>query len=302
MNLYGLSAIGRTNSQRSDMTGQRLNALTYGPPAGENRQSTNYGPRGNRLTARDVAVSPGLLGRYPLGSRVDAKDAAGNLLGLGTYRVGDTSFYSPGRPTSNTVEFRDAPRSGSVYLSPSGFRPIPRSGDVYGGDYGDVAGEPQVLTSQNIPPNENVSPGLTTTFYPNLTEFGGGPNAPTYGSAGMGGPAPLTPFDPMGYGANPPPNEDVQPALVSTFLSNYNPNVGTPRRTGFGGYPDLSGLPPVWSAPLTAPRQTRIRFQAMVAFRAIMVGVNLGSLMPHAAGVLQVLLPPQHLLADLVVA
>lgn len=243
MNLAGLASLSQYNSQRG---GQRLNAMAYGPVVGESTRSTNYGPSGSRLTARDVAVSPGLLGRYPLGSKVDARDAAGNLVGLGTYRVGDTSFYSPGRPTSNTIEFRDANRSGQVYLSPSGFRPIPRSGDVYGGwggNAGGFSGEPQVLTTQNIPPNEDVSPTLSTNFYLNPREFGGGPNAPTYTNSPAA--APLTAFDPMGYGANPPPNEDVSPTPVNTFLSNYNPNAGTTPRRLSGGYPDLSNLPPV---------------------------------------------------------
>ena len=53
-----------------------------------------------------------------------------------------------------------------------------------------------------------------------------------------GGAGQLTPFDPLGYGANPPPNDNVSPGGTRYYT---NPVTGS--RSNL--YPDLSGAPPV---------------------------------------------------------
>jgi hypothetical protein len=102
-------------------------ALAYGPIVGERKRAQMIGAYDNPLTSRDIAVSPPMLEQYPLGSWVTAHDAKGNP--IGDYRVGDTSYYTKDKPTSNTVEFRDADRSGQkVFLIPSG--QVPGPGEV----------------------------------------------------------------------------------------------------------------------------------------------------------------------------
>ena len=75
----------------------------YGRKFGENNRDANYyGPR--LLGEHDIALSPDLQGRYPMGSMVDAYDR-GRYLGV--YKVGDTSYKHRGVPNHNNVEFRD---------------------------------------------------------------------------------------------------------------------------------------------------------------------------------------------------
>ena len=102
--------------------GTPLRALAYGPVVGENTRATTVGPLGNTLETRDVALSPHLLkeyggGPYSLGQVVDAH------LGdspLGQYRVADSSWFSPNKPTQNTIEFRDRNLSGQpVTIQPT---------------------------------------------------------------------------------------------------------------------------------------------------------------------------------------
>src|SRR4030095_4109981 len=90
-------------------------ALAYGPVVGEYGRDQMIGAYDNPLGAYDGALSPDKRKKYPLGSWVTAHDKSGNP--IGNYRVADTSYYTPGKPTSNTVEFRDADRSGQVFLS-----------------------------------------------------------------------------------------------------------------------------------------------------------------------------------------
>jgi hypothetical protein len=137
-------------------------ALSYGPVVGEPHQ--RIGAYDNVLTPRDIAVSPNMLDRYPLGSMVTATDARG--VPLGTYRVGDTSYYSPGRPTSNTVEFRDADRSGNVFLNladaPAVQVSAPDNAGVTFGQYGqlDLSNYPAVDV---LPPGQAV-PNIPMTL------------------------------------------------------------------------------------------------------------------------------------------
>ncbi len=106
----------------------------------------------------------------------------------------------------------------------------PRS--IYGVDF-PVVGYPDTGwdPNQRLDQYQGSIPGVGM---PLRGEIGGGPSggAQTYSSS-------LTPFDPLDYSVNPPPDEDVSPTLVDTFLSNYNPNVGIRR------YPNLSNSPPV---------------------------------------------------------
>ena len=83
-----------------------VKALAYGPIIGEHTRATTEGPLG-ALGPRDVALSPNLLaengGPYQIGGVVHATDSKGNY--LGPFRVADYSYYSPGKPTTDTVEF-----------------------------------------------------------------------------------------------------------------------------------------------------------------------------------------------------
>lgn len=55
-----------------------------------------FGPTGKRLVPGNVAVSPDIMKRYPLGSPI--------VINGKTYTVGDVSYRSPGKPNFNTVE------------------------------------------------------------------------------------------------------------------------------------------------------------------------------------------------------
>jgi hypothetical protein len=71
---------------------------SYGGPS-EPGQTT--GSRDNTLQPGDVAISPNMASQYPFGSTIYFNDANGNPT---SGRVADTSYYSPGNPTSNTIE------------------------------------------------------------------------------------------------------------------------------------------------------------------------------------------------------
>ena len=78
---------------------QKLRIKSYGPIEGEYSHATTYGPVGNKLEVYDAAVSPNVLDRHPLGSWIDVDGRS--------YRVGDVSYVSAGRPNFNTIEIRD---------------------------------------------------------------------------------------------------------------------------------------------------------------------------------------------------
>lgn len=93
--------------------GHPVRVMAYGPVVGEHHHDAMYGPDGKALQPFDVAVSPNLLEKYPLGSwiKVAGKDR----------RVADVSYFSPGRPTHDTVEIRDAGDQGYGEITRSEF-------------------------------------------------------------------------------------------------------------------------------------------------------------------------------------
>lgn len=76
-----------------------VRGAVYGPAVGEFHYDAMFGPSGNRLGENDVALSPDLLKRHPLNSKILANGKQ--------YTVADVSYISPGRPNKNTIEFRD---------------------------------------------------------------------------------------------------------------------------------------------------------------------------------------------------
>jgi len=81
-----------------------LRGLNYGPVVGEFHRDAMFGPQGNKLGPKDVAVSPDT--GLQLGDLIKARGK--------DYTVADWSYHAPGRPTSRTIEFRDAPASGMI--------------------------------------------------------------------------------------------------------------------------------------------------------------------------------------------
>jgi hypothetical protein len=112
----GRTPVGQTG-QTVDASGHPvLRALAYGPnsegaTAADQRQT--HGPLG-QLQTGDLAVSPNLLKRYPLRSRVNVVDSNGNIV-LPNARVADTSWISTGRPTTDTFEIWNGPSLGKGY-------------------------------------------------------------------------------------------------------------------------------------------------------------------------------------------
>jgi hypothetical protein len=93
-----------------------LRAMAYGPSQGEYTRATNYGPLG-RLQEGDIAVSPNLLDRFPLGSHVDVIDQKGNVLRTNR-RVADTSWINADEPTRNSFELWNDRDLGHARLVP----------------------------------------------------------------------------------------------------------------------------------------------------------------------------------------
>jgi len=89
-----------------------VKARVYGPVVGEHYRDANFGPTGNALGPNDVALSPDLLKRYPLGSTIYSEGKP--------YKVSDVSYINPDRPNRNTIEFRDTANPPSrVSISPT---------------------------------------------------------------------------------------------------------------------------------------------------------------------------------------
>jgi hypothetical protein len=135
-------------------------ALAYGPVVDERKRAQMIGAYDNPLTPQDIALSPNRLKQFPLGSWVQATDAQGNP--IGKYRVGDTSYYTKDKPTTDTVEFRDADRSGQqVHLSPLGPGQVPGPGEVPPAMA--MAAGPAAAASPNILQNVLANYGPTAT-------------------------------------------------------------------------------------------------------------------------------------------
>lgn len=92
-------------------------AMAYGPSQGEYTRATNYGPLGH-LQQGDIAVSPNLLSKFPLGSYVDVVDEKGNVL-RAARRVADTSWINADQPTHNSFELWNDKDLGHARLVPA---------------------------------------------------------------------------------------------------------------------------------------------------------------------------------------
>jgi len=76
---------------------QRARIMAYGPVVGERYHDAMYGPRDNYLQPFDVAVSKDM--GLELGDWIEVNGKP--------RRVADWSYFSPGNPTSQTIELRD---------------------------------------------------------------------------------------------------------------------------------------------------------------------------------------------------
>lgn len=94
------AASGATNG--GNVGSNLFRAMAYGPSQNEYTHDTLNGPLG-KLQQGDIAVSPNMLGKYPLGSYVNVVDKDGNVL-RSNMRVADYSYTDPQHPNSNTFE------------------------------------------------------------------------------------------------------------------------------------------------------------------------------------------------------
>ncbi len=238
-----------------------LRALNFGRKFGDYNRDANYGPTGQPLGPRDVALSPNQMGKYPMGSHINATAGGKNL---GTYTVADPSYLRPGVPTRNTIEFRNRLLSGQGVNISSTSNP-----------YGFVQGGIDIFGDYPSPPSSGFQSGPTLPGQFQQAYRGGtynpftDPTQDTSATPPPSAPAPtLTPFDPMGYGSagsnippnedvspglstnfqysgigNIPPNEDVSPGIINTFLGNQTFNTAPARRypvPGVGGIPSMN--------------------------------------------------------------
>src|SRR5581483_4654115 len=92
-----------------------VRAMAYGPSQGEFYHDALYGPLG-QLQPGDIAISPNLLGKYPLGSSVLVYPENGNPF---VARVADYSYKKPGVPTKDTIELWNGQDLGRVRIAPA---------------------------------------------------------------------------------------------------------------------------------------------------------------------------------------
>src|SRR5258708_15696821 len=94
-------------------------AAGYGTNAGDRpTRDTTYGPLG-RLREDDIAVSPNMLGQFPLSSKADIVDPRTGKVVYANQRVADYSYTSPGNPNHNVFEQRHVQDMGHMVLRPS---------------------------------------------------------------------------------------------------------------------------------------------------------------------------------------
>lgn len=106
-----------TSAQTADISGQPvLRGLAYGPQSEGATAADMRQVKGaiGELQPGDIAVSPNLLNRYPMGSRVNIVDANGKVI-RANQRVADTSWYTEGHPTTDTFEIWNGPSLGKGY-------------------------------------------------------------------------------------------------------------------------------------------------------------------------------------------
>lgn len=89
-----------------------VRAMAYGPSQGEYGHDQMFGPLG-QLQPGDVALSPNLQKRYPLGSSILVHPENGTPF---LARVADSSYFGPGKPTRNTIEFWNGQDLGHVRI------------------------------------------------------------------------------------------------------------------------------------------------------------------------------------------
>jgi hypothetical protein len=78
-------------------------AMAYGAGVDKLTWATTHG-RFGELHRGDMAISPNLLKKYPMGSHVDVIDSKTGAVLRSNVRVADTSWITSGRPTYNSFE------------------------------------------------------------------------------------------------------------------------------------------------------------------------------------------------------
>jgi hypothetical protein len=104
------------NGDNSESVWDYVRAMAYGPSQGEYYHDAMYGPLG-KLQPGDVAISPNLLSKYPLGSHAVIYPEKGEPF---VGRVADYSYVSPGKPTRNAIEIWNGQDLGKVAIAPVG--------------------------------------------------------------------------------------------------------------------------------------------------------------------------------------
>jgi len=149
------------------MTPQELfdyvRAMAYGPSQGEYYHDAMYGPLG-ALQPGDVALSPDLQKKYPLGSNIFITPKDGDPF-IG--RVADHSYYSPGNPTSNTIEMWNGQDLGHVRISKA-----PEWASGITSMFGKQSYEPSLESAQAMSESQLAAP----TQWSNVAATPGGGN------------------------------------------------------------------------------------------------------------------------------
>jgi len=89
-----------------------VRAMAYGPSQGEYWHDVMFGPFG-ALQPGDVAISPNLQKKYPLGSYITVSAEGRDPFFA---RVADHSYYTPGNPTKDTIELWNGQDLGHVNI------------------------------------------------------------------------------------------------------------------------------------------------------------------------------------------
>ncbi len=176
-----------------------VRAMAYGPSQGEFYHDALYGPLG-QLQPGDIAISPNLLGKYPLGSSVLVYPENGNPF---VARVADYSYKKPGVPTKDTIELWNGQDLGRVRIAPASLV-AQQSGAAS-------------AAAQNAPITSPAQPTAPVAAVPATT-------VPATGGTVLAGPAPAVPATVAAATAPAAPAPTVPatvPATVAATAPSY---------------------------------------------------------------------------------
>jgi hypothetical protein len=163
-----------------------VRAMAYGPSQNEYTHDTLYGPLG-RLQPGDVAISPNLQKKYPIGSSIYVTPKTGNPF---VARVADHSYFHPGEPTKDTIEVWNGQDLGHAHITsaPAGARPQIQGSALLGYGLGPEAGAAGASLGAGGAVTPSVPPPVASYAY-------GGGSSPMMSSWGDYGRAMTGPTD-----------------------------------------------------------------------------------------------------------